>query len=116
MEKTLQLDLKGIPKQKSTLDEVSLATVNEFGKLWFKEGGLILQAVAPDLLCMSRSRLNQLMIEYAGTRYFHTWQYFGKRWFSKKELTAFSEINRSSGRGRPSLAKIVRRTREEMPE
>ena len=116
MEQTLQLDLKGIPKQESSLDEISLAKIKEFYTVSKSEGGLILQAVAPELLKVSRTRLNQLQQEYAGTRYFLRWQFFGKYWFSKKELLAFSKIDRSSGRGRPSLAKIVRITREELPE
>jgi len=116
MENTLQLDLKGIPKQESSLDDVSLAKIKEFYTVSKSEGGLILQAVAPELLQVSRSRLNQLMSEYNGTRYFLRWQFFGKHWFSRKELEAFSKIDRSSGRGRPSLAKIVRQTREELPE
>lgn len=114
-EDTLQLDLKGIPVQESSLDGVTLATVKEFGKLWKREGGLILQSVVPELLQVSRTRLTQLQEEYHDTRYFERWQFFGRHWFSKNELVAFSKIDRSSGRGRPSFAKIVRITREDLP-
>lgn len=112
---TLQLDLKGIPTQKSSLDGVTLAKVAEFGQLWKSEGGLILQSVVPELLQVSRSRLTQLQDEYHDTRYFVRWQFFGRYWYSKNELVAFSKIDRTSGRGRPSFAKIVRITREDLP-
>ena len=114
-EQTLQLDLKGIPKQKSSLDDVTLAKVAEFGRLWKDEGGLILQSVVPELLQVSRTRLTQLQDEYHDTRYFQRWQYFGRYWFSKKELVAFSKINRSGGRGRPSFSRLVQITREDLP-
>lgn len=115
-EDTLQLDLKGIPVQESSLDGVTLSKVKEFGSLWKSEGGLILQSVVPELLQVSRSRLTQLQDEYHDTRYFMRWQFFGRYWFSKNELVAFSKIDRSSGRGRPSFAKIVRVTREDLPD
>ena len=110
-----QLELiEGLGVDGKGLAEGELKDVEEFYAISKQEGGLILQAIAPELLQVSRARLNQLIMKYENTSYFKQWSFFGKNWFSRKQLEAFSRINRSSGRGRPSLAKIIEQTKEEL--
>lgn len=116
MEEAIQLDLSGFPTQESSLNEDELAQVGEFYEVSKAENGLILQAVAPSLLQISRARLYQLMEEYEGTRYFIRWEFFERQWFSRKELEAFSQLDRDYGRNRkhPSLKSILKQTKDEL--
>ena len=110
-----QLELiEGLGVDGKGLAEDELKDVEEFYTISKEEGGLILQAITPELLQVSRARLNQLIVQYADTPYFKQWSFFGKNWFSRKQLEAFSRINRTSGRGRPSLSKILEQTKEEL--
>ena len=110
-----QLELiKGLGVTDTALSEDLEREWAEFNEVFKEEHGLILQSVTPELLQVSRARLYQLMTQYKDTRYFVRWGFFKHQWFSRKELEAFSQIDRSSGRGRPSLVKIVKQTKDDL--
>ena len=101
----IQFDLlSGLAEQESSLCPDELAQVDEFVRLTKEHGGLILCAVVPELLQVSKARWFQLRNQYQ----FQRWDMFGHVWHSRKELEAFSKLDRRSGRGRPSLVKIIK--------
>lgn len=108
---TVQYDLlTGIAEQESSLDESELEKVKEFMALQAEHNGLLLNAVVPELLQVSRQRWHQMRGQYD----FQSFEFFGHTWFSVNQIEAFSKKDRSSGRGRPSLVKIVAETKKEL--
>ncbi len=107
----IQYDLlTGVPVKDSNLNEEELAQVDEFVALQVEHDGLLLNAVIPELLQVSRQRWHQIRKEYE----FVSWDFFGHTWYSRKQIEDFSKLDRSSGRGRPSLAKVVEATKKEL--
>ena len=101
----IQFDLlSGMAEQESSLCPDELAQVDEFVKLTKEHDGLILCGVVPELLQVSKTRWFQIRKKYQ----FQRWDLFGHVWHSRKELEAFSKLDRRSGRGRPSLVKIIK--------
>jgi len=107
----IQFDLlTGQAEQASTMCADELAQIDAFVTLTKEHKGLVLNAVVPELLQVSRQRWHDLRKEYD----FESWEMFGKTWYSRKQLERFSKIDRSSGRGRPSLRKIWQETKQEL--
>ncbi len=110
-ESAIQFDLlTGLAEQDSSIGADELAQVDEFVALTKEHKGMILNAVVPELLQVSRQRWHNLRKEYG----FQSWEMFGKTWYSRKQLERFSKIDRSSGVGRPSLLKIWNETRDDL--
>ena len=108
--KAVQFNLFGLPEKESTFTSDDLADLDEFVALTKKHKGLLLQAVVPKLLGVSRQRFHSMQEQYK----FKSWTLFGKEWFSRTEIESFSKVNRNSGRGRASLAEIFRTTKDEL--
>ncbi len=102
-DEAIQFDLlTGLAEQESSMCVDELAQVDEFVALTKEHKGLILNAVVPELLQVSRQRWHDLRKEYG----FESWEMFDKTWYSRKQLERFAKLNRSKGGGRPSLRKI----------
>lgn len=108
--KAVQYDLYGQPEQESCIGDSDLADIKEFYALNKQHKGLLLRAVCPKLLGVSRQRFDALRKIYK----FKSWTLFGKEWFSRTEIESFSKVDRSSGNGRSSLAEIFRTTKDEL--
>ena len=102
--------LSGLAEQKSSMSPSELEKLEKFVALTAEHNGLILQAVIPELLQVSRQRWHVLRKKYE----FQSWEFFGHRWFSRKQIEDFSKLDRSSGRGRPSLSRILDETKKEL--
>lgn len=110
-EDAIQYDLlTGLAEQESCFDSAELEKVEEFQALYREHNGLLLNAVIPELLQVSRTRWKQLRSQYD----FQSFDFFGHIWFSRKQVEDFSRLDRSSGRGRPSLRKIIEASKEEL--
>ena len=105
---TIQYDLLGFPEQKSSIEDNDLEQLEAYTKDFAAEGGLLLRAIVPDLLGVSRQRFAQIHEQYN----FKVFEYFDNVWFSRKEIESFSKVHRSGGKGRPSLVEIAKKTKE----
>lgn len=107
---TIQYDLLGFPEQESSIDDKDLAQIDDFAKDTAAEGGLLLRSVVPMLLGVSQQRFHQMQKQYN----FREFRYFDNTWYSRKEIESFSKVQRTGGRGRPSLAAIAKATKESL--
>lgn len=105
---TIQYDLLGFPEKESSIADKDLEQIDDFAADTKTENGLLLSAVCPDLLGVSRQRFSQLAKQYN----FRRFEYFDNTWYSRKEIESFSKVHRSGGRGRPSLVEIAKKTKE----
>lgn len=98
---------KDLPKREEDWPEGLAAEISEYTADFQKHDGLIPQSAAPELLQVSRQRVDQIVKEYD----FLKVQYFGKWWYSRRQLEDFWKLNRKNGRPNakgPSLKKAVK--------
>lgn len=98
---------KDLPKKEEDWPEGLAVEISEYTADFEKHNGLIPQSAAPELLQVSQQRVDQLRKEYG----FFRVKYFGKWWYSRRQLEDFWKMERKNGRNSskgPSLKKAVK--------
>ena len=85
--------LKDLPQNESCWPEGLKEEISEYTSAFLEHDGLILRAVAPDLLQVSRQRFDQISEKYD----FWSKEFFEKTWYSRRELENFSKVKRPTG-------------------
>ena len=85
--------LKDLPQNESEWPSDLKQEIDEYTSAFMEHDGLILRAVAPDCLQVSRQRFDQLSKEYD----FWSKEFFDKTWYSRKELERFHKVERPTG-------------------
>jgi len=78
--------------------------IAEWKQAFLDEGGLIPHAACHELFGMSRQAWSFIPGKYALTEY----TFFGKKWYSKREIEALHKTKRFSGGGGRVTAKLIR--------
>lgn len=95
--------LTDLPQQEGLFDEDLKADVKEWHDAMKEQGGLLPRAACPGLLGVSRQRFQQLETRYD----FWCGIFFGMRFYSYKQLHAFSKVQRKTGRPGQGVAKVL---------
>lgn len=98
---------KDLPKREEDWPDGLAEEIANYTEDFKKHDGLIPKAAAPELLQVSRQRVDQLTAEYG----FFRVKYFGKWWYSRRQLEDFWKQERKNGRNTskgPSLKKAVK--------
>ena len=81
--------------------------IDEYISSYMEHYCLILRAVAPDCLQVSKQRFSQIEDKYN----FWSKEFFGKTWYSRKELERFHKVERPTGvngsRSKPASALTI---------
>lgn len=96
--------LKDLEQREGVLPADLTADIKAFKDDYIEHDGLIMSAVVPDLLQVSKQRWSQLKKKYE----FWNKQYFEKTWYSKKQLEAFYLVDRKDGRPGHDVGKILK--------
>jgi hypothetical protein len=98
---------KDLPKREEDWPDGLREEIAGYTDDFKKHDGLIPQAAAPELLQVSPQRVDQLRKEYG----FFRVKYFGKWWYSRRQLEDFWKMERKNGhhsKKGPSLKKAVK--------
>ena len=95
--------LADLPQQEGFLDENLRSEIDEWHEAMKEQGGLLPQAACPALLGVSRQRFQKLVERYD----FWCGTFFGNKFYSYKQLHAFSKVERKAGRPGHSAAKVL---------
>ena len=107
MEATADLEfdfLADLPQREDEWPEELRNEISAYTTEFQAHDGLILQAVVPDLLQVSKQRFHQLKKEYD----FQSWDFFGKTWYSRRQLEEFHKVNRKQGQPGHDVSKILK--------
>jgi len=109
--------LKDLPQNESSWPAGLKEEIAEYTSAFQEHDGLILRAVAPDLLQVSRQRFDQISKKYD----FWSGEFFEKTWYSRKELENFSKIDRPVGKhgktkAAPSVLSIASKIKNDLVE
>jgi len=85
--------LKDLPQNESEWPSDLKQEIDEYTSAFMEHDGLILRAVAPDCLQVSKQRFSQIEEKYE----FWSKEFFGKTWYSRKELERFHKVERPTG-------------------
>jgi len=85
--------LQDLPQNESVWPAGLKEEISEYTSAFLEHDGLILKAVAPDLLQVSRQRFDQICDKYD----FWSKEFFDKTWYSRRELEKFYKIDRPTG-------------------
>ena len=96
--------LKNLPQREDDWPKELKDEVNAYAAATKEHNGLILRAVVPELLGVSRQRVDQLSKEYG----FWTQEFFGRTWYSRCELENFYKLQRTAGGSKPSVLSIAK--------
>lgn len=93
--------LEGVPEsdQKAILPELE-----EMKVAWDAEDGLVPKAALKEIFKMSHQSAHQLPGKYGLTEY----RFFGKDWYSKREVEALHKLKRQTGGKGHSIAAMAR--------
>ena len=81
-----------------------VAEYNEFLSDYAKHEGLLPSGSVPDILGLSKQRWSQLNAKYK----FWSAEYFDKKWYSRREIEDFYNVERKTGRPKMDAAKVLK--------